>query len=107
MPRLPFPGCFPPPGIVTNPALPRKDSPFEHSIPFRGSVRISACSEQREMGHEGRRGGGGQGQGTSSLVKKPNRRRTHPFLPKLQSFAFCGQRAELVIQCRHPPVAFW
>src|SRR5260370_5425487 len=50
---LTFPGCFPPQGIVTNPALPRKDSPFDHSIPFRGSARISVCSEQREMGHEG------------------------------------------------------
>src|SRR5260370_365552 len=78
--RLPFPGCFPPQGIVTNPALPRKNSPFEHSIPFRGSVRISVCSEQREMGHEGRGGGGGQDQGTSSLVK--NRSAEGPTLSK-------------------------
>src|SRR6266478_3541457 len=66
---LTLPGCFPPQGIATNRAPPRKDSPFDYSIPFRGSVWISVSSEQREMGHEGWRGGGGQDQGTSSLVK--------------------------------------
>src|SRR6266481_3255524 len=47
---------------------------------FRGSVRISVCSEQREMGHEGRGGGGGQDQGTSSLLK--NRSAEEPTLSK-------------------------
>ena len=49
-------------------------------IPFRGSVRMSVSSEQREMGHEARRGGGGQDQGTSSLVK--NRTAEGPTLSK-------------------------
>ena len=49
-------------------------------IPFRGSARLSVCSEQAEMGDEGRGGGGGQDQGTSSLVK--NRTVEGPTLSK-------------------------
>jgi len=67
---------------VITPAPPWKDSPFDHSIPFRRSVRISVCSEQGEMGDEGRGGGGGQDQETSSLVK--NRSAEEPTLSCLR-----------------------
>src|SRR5260370_18331922 len=71
--------------------MPRKDSPFGHSVPFRGSVRIPGCSEQREMGHEGRGGGGGQDRGTSSLVKNrtaegPTRQETSRLSPASPRF---------------------
>ena len=38
-------------------------------VDMYAAERISVCSEQGEMGHEGRGGGGGQDQGASSLVK--------------------------------------
>src|SRR6266849_10573194 len=65
---LTFPGCFPPQGMATNPALPRKDSPSIILIPFRGSVWISVRSEQREIGDEGWGGGRGQNESSAALA---------------------------------------
>jgi len=76
---------------VTNPELLRKDSPFDYSIPFRGSVWISVSSEQREMGDEGRGGGEGQDQGTSSLVKNRSAERPPFQKPKTKGW---GTREE-------------
>jgi hypothetical protein len=74
---------------------------------------MSVCSEQGEMGHEGRGGGGGQDQGTSSLVKNrtaegPTRQETSRLSPGsfslIEGHPRIVSRADLCSTRRHPRV---